>query len=74
MSTQKRKKVTLTLEQKLEILRQLDIGYSGKRLASDYNVTESSITYIKQQKIDYNSYFGRFYIQYYFLIFVLDWN
>lgn len=45
-----RKKKTLTLEQKAEILSRLSAGVSGKRLALDFEVTESTITYIKQHK------------------------
>lgn len=47
---QKRKKITLTFEQKTEILQKLKDGYSGKWLAIDYNVSESMITYVKSKK------------------------
>lgn len=46
----KRKKKTLTLEQKVEIIQKLDRGVQGNRLAIDYDVSKSAITYIKSQK------------------------
>lgn len=45
-------KSTLNLTQKSEILRKLDEGVSGKRLAQDYNIAESTITYIKKQRTE----------------------
>lgn len=41
---------SLNLTQKTEILRKLGEGVAGKRLAHDYNVAESTITYIKKQR------------------------
>lgn len=46
----KRKKNTLTLETKLKILKRLDKGVNGNRLAQDFNVTKSAISYIKSKK------------------------
>lgn len=50
MSNNKRKKNTLTLETKVKILKKLDEGVHGKRLAIDFNVSESAISYIKSKK------------------------
>lgn len=46
----KRKKNTLSLENKVKILEKLDKGVQGKRLALDFNVTTSSISYIKSNR------------------------
>lgn len=48
----KRKKTTLTLEQKTDILGKLDKGVKANRLAIDYGVSKSSISYIKSQRED----------------------
>lgn len=50
MSDTKRKKVTLTLSQKVEIIQKLQQGVMAKRIAEDYGVSESAISYIKGQK------------------------
>lgn len=42
--------MSLNLSQKAEILRKLDSGISGKRLAQDYKVSEGTITYIKKKR------------------------
>lgn len=46
----KKTKPILSLEQKVEIIQKLDRGVKANRLASDYNVAESTISYIKKQK------------------------
>lgn len=46
----KRKKTTLTLEQKVEILEKLERGVHANRIAVDFGVCKSSISYIKSQK------------------------
>lgn len=56
-----RKKNTLTLQQKVEILNKLGRGISGKRLAMDYGVAESAISYIKSQKTSLLSSFSNTY-------------
>lgn len=48
--SQKRKKNTLSLETKVKILKKLDEGVQAKRLASDFNVSTSAISYIKSKK------------------------
>ncbi|XP_055306652.1 jerky protein homolog-like [Sitodiplosis mosellana] len=50
MSDRKRKKVTLSLSQKAEIIEKLGNGVMAKRIAEDYGVSESAISYIKGQK------------------------
>lgn len=56
-----RKKNTLTLEQKVKILNQSSNGITGKRLAMEYGVSESAITYIKSQKTTLLSLFSNTY-------------
>lgn len=46
----KRKKNTLSLETKVQILEKLDQGIQGKRLALEFDVAPSAITYIKSMK------------------------
>lgn len=46
----KRKKNTLTLKDKVKILEKIDKGVQGKRLALDFNVTTSTISYIKSNR------------------------
>lgn len=53
MADIKRKKKTLSLEQKVEILRKLENGVKANRLAMEYEVSESAITYIKKIKKRY---------------------
>lgn len=50
MSEKKQRKNTLSLSQKAEIISKLDRGVMAKRLAQEYGVAESTITYIKGQK------------------------
>lgn len=42
--------MSLNLAKKVEILDKLDRGIAGKRLALDYNVAASTISYIKKQR------------------------
>lgn len=44
--------MSLNLIQKAEILRKSDSGVSGKRLAEDYHVAQSTISYIKKQRVE----------------------
>lgn len=46
----KRKKNTLSLDTKVKILKRLNEGVSGNRLAQDFNVAKSAISYIKSKK------------------------
>lgn len=46
----KRKKITLSIEQKVQIIQKIDDGVRANRLAFDYGVSNSAITYIKSQK------------------------
>ncbi|XP_049303745.1 jerky protein homolog-like [Bactrocera dorsalis] len=46
----KRKKNTLSLETKVKILEKLDKGVQGNRLALDFNVSKSAISYIKSNR------------------------
>lgn len=46
----KRIKNTLNLQQKIEILAKLDKGILGRVLATEYGVSESTISYIKSKK------------------------
>lgn len=46
----KRKKNTLTLEQKVEILGKLDRNIQANRVALDYGIAKSAVSYIKSQK------------------------
>lgn len=46
----KRKKNTLSLRDKVKILEKIDKGVQGKRLALDFNVTTSAISYIKSNR------------------------
>ena len=46
----KRKKTTLILEQKAKILSKLDEGVQANRLALDFGVTKSAISYIKSKR------------------------
>lgn len=48
----KRKKNTLSLDNKVKILKRLNEGVHGSRLAQDFNVTKSAISYIKSKKKD----------------------
>lgn len=48
----KRKKNTLSLDNKMKILKRLNEGVHGSRLAQDFNVTKSAISYIKSKKKD----------------------
>lgn len=50
MADTKRTKKTLSLSEKAEILAKLERGITAKRIAQDYGVSESTITYIKKQK------------------------
>lgn len=50
MGDAKRKKTTLSLSQKAEIIQKLERGVVAKRIAADYGVSESAISYIKSQK------------------------
>lgn len=50
MADTKRKKNTLSLEQKARIIQQLQRGVQAKRIAQDFGVTESTISYTKQHK------------------------
>ena len=43
-------KNTLSLDTKVKILKRLDEGVSGNRLAQDFNVAKSAISYIKSKK------------------------
>lgn len=47
MGDAKRKKTTLSLSQKAEIIQKLERGVVAKRIAADYGVSESAISYIK---------------------------
>ena len=49
-SCSKRKRVVLTVDQKLEVLKRLETGESGTSLALSYNVGKATITGIKSQK------------------------
>lgn len=50
MGDTKRRKITLSLLQKAEIIQKLERGVMAKRIAEDYKVSESAISYIKSQK------------------------
>lgn len=50
MGDTKRTKKTLSMSEKADILAKLDRGITAKRIAQDYGVSESAITYIKKQK------------------------
>lgn len=50
MGDTKRKKVTLSLSQKTVIIQKLERGVMAKRIAEEYGVSESAISYIKKQK------------------------
>lgn len=52
MASQKQKR--LTLEEKLKILKKLDEGVQGTRLALDFGVSTSAISQIKKQKANIN--------------------
>lgn len=47
---EKPKQNRLSLEDKVEILKKLDEGVNGNRLALDFNVSKSAISQIKKQK------------------------
>lgn len=50
MGDAKRKKVTLSLLRKAEIIQRLERGMMAKRIAKDFGVSESAISYIKSQQ------------------------
>lgn len=50
MSEPKRRKVALSLSQKVGILQKLDKVVTATRVAQDYGISISAITYIKGQK------------------------
>lgn len=52
MSPPKRVKCGLTLSQKGEIIEKSSRGFSGKKLAQEYSVAQSTISYINKQKRD----------------------
>lgn len=52
MAPIKRRKTTVTLKQKAEILSKLAKGFTPGRLAQDYGIANSTITYIKQHKTE----------------------
>ena len=50
MSSMKRKRNVLTIESKLEIIKQLEKGVSGSSLAVRYNIGKATVSDIKKQK------------------------
>lgn len=50
MADKKVKKSNLSLEQKVEIIQQLERGVMAKRIAQNFGVVESAISYIKKNK------------------------
>lgn len=52
MSDKKRKRVVLSLQQKLEIIDRLEKGISVQSLASEYNVGEQTVRDIRKKKTD----------------------
>uniref|UniRef100_A0A1B6KBL0 HTH psq-type domain-containing protein n=1 Tax=Graphocephala atropunctata TaxID=36148 RepID=A0A1B6KBL0_9HEMI len=52
MFTNKRKRVVLTIHQKLEIIEHLEKGRSAKSVANEYNVGEQTVKDLKKKKMD----------------------
>lgn len=50
MSQQKRKRVTVTIQQKLDIIEKLEKGVKTKHIAAEYNLGSSTIHDIKKNK------------------------
>lgn len=50
MSQQKRKRVSVTIQQKLDIIEKLEQGEKSKKIAAEYNIGSSTVHDIKKNK------------------------
>lgn len=50
MADRKRKKNTLSLQQKVDILGKLDKGVKASRISEEYGITNSTVTYYKENR------------------------
>ena len=52
--------MTISVQQKVDLLRELDIGVSVRTLCQQYNIGSSTVYYIKKQKNQLVKFYSEF--------------